>query len=182
MTSDHMPLIYIAGPYRPALHLRGWRSSDAAGQAAIDTHVEHAAHWGREVLVAGGFPVVPHATGRLLTRGLQGYCAADASCITHDDTWLAGDLLLLRACHGALFIPGWDVSAGAKAERDVAEQLRLPMLLLASADVVVNVARFIDPAPPQGKPIDGAFASFDIGDALNLLVNAASIRRQDGAR
>lgn len=174
---DVMPLIYIAGPYTPPPRLQGWRSSDTAREAAITAHVEHAVHWGREVILRGGFPVIPHAIGALVTRGIrESYGMAGRAALTDEATWLAGDMLLLRACHGALFIPGWDSSRGAKAEQEEADRLEMPQVKLSASDAA-DVVRFEHPGTPIGPQ---RFDTFD--EALSLLVTGASFRRQDAER
>lgn len=174
---DIMPLIYIAGPYTPPPRFRGWRSSRTAREAAVLAHLEHAAHWGREVMLRGGFPVIPHAAGALVTSDVHEVYGAGARSVLADEaTWLAGDLLLLRACHGVVFIPGWESSKGALAERDEADRLEMPRVLLAASDAADGV-RFLDPKPPGEQPaLEQVYDSFD--EALSLLATAASVRRQ----
>lgn len=177
---DVMPLIYIAGPYTPPPRLQGWRSSKTAREAAITAHVEHAVHWGREIMLQGGFPVIPHAVGALVTRDIrESYGIAGRAALTDEAKWLAGDMLMLRACHGALFVPGWDSSRGAKAEQEEADRLEMPQVKLSASDTA-DVVRFVDPRTPGGEALVLRYDTFD--EALSLLVTAASIRRQDAER
>lgn len=96
-----MRLVYVAGPFR----------GRSAWEIADNTH--EAERWALRVAEAGAMPVVPHSLGRSMFG-------------TRDESfWLEGTLALLGACQGALFIPRWTESSGARAEHVFAEANRI---------------------------------------------------------
>ena len=46
--------------------------------------------------------------------------------------WLDGTLEMMKRCDGAIFIPRWQVSSGARAEFKACEELGIPTLDCAS--------------------------------------------------
>ena len=98
-----LPVIYIAGPYRAETPWRVLANVRAAQEAAL------------RVWKLGGVALCPHSNTGLF----------DGEC--PDDVWLLGDLELLRRCDAVLMIGGWQKSQGACAERQLAEDLGLPI-------------------------------------------------------
>lgn len=94
-----LPLIYIAGKFR------------GATPYDVRKNVEAARDYGLTVARLGGYPVIPHTM------------TADFDKQLTDAFWLAGTMELLRRCDGILLIPGWDYSAGARAEHQEAQRL-----------------------------------------------------------
>ena len=97
-----MIVVYIAGPFR---------GPDAW---AIESNIREAETIGLEVARAGAIPFIPHT----MYRYFQG-AAPDAF-------WLEADLELLRRCDALLLTPRWESSAGARAERRLAEEWGMP--------------------------------------------------------
>lgn len=97
-------LIYVAGPYRAPT---AWQR---------EQNIHRARTWGVALAKAGAYPVIPHAN----TAHFDGEA--------EDTLWLAGTLELMRRCDGVLLIDGWDRSSGARAEREEAYRLGLPVL------------------------------------------------------
>ena len=95
-----MPLIYVAGRFR------GPTAWD------IEENVRFAERFGLFVAKLGAMPVIPHAN----TRYFQGQM--------DDQFWIDGTLQLLNACHGAIFIPDWRNSVGARGEWDATPKER----------------------------------------------------------
>ena len=100
-----MKVIFIAGPYR------------ADSQYQVGKHIRAAENAAQMVWMWGGVALCPHLNTALF-EGLPG---------TDDDTWLQGTMELLRRCDAVLMVPGWPNSEGAKAEREEAERLGLPV-------------------------------------------------------
>jgi hypothetical protein len=102
-----MKLLYLAGPYRGAT---AW---------AIHRNIMEALDVGADVVrLLGGedwFPVIPQAN----TQHFDG--------LAPDEYFLDGTLELLRRCDAVLMLPGWELSAGAAAERAEAERLGIPV-------------------------------------------------------
>ena len=91
-------LVYIAGKFR--------------GPTAWDVaeNIRAAERYGFRVAQLGAMPLIPHAN----TAHFNG-------TIT-DQFWIDGTLELLKRCDGAVFIPGWLESVGARAEHAYAEK------------------------------------------------------------
>lgn len=100
-----MLVVYIAGPYR---------GPDAF---AIAENIRRAERLALAVWRAGAVALCPHMN----TAHFQG-AAPDA-------VWLAGDLELLTRCDVVLMVPGWESSAGARAEKQFAEDRGMPVYL-----------------------------------------------------
>lgn len=101
-----MKLVYIAGPF------------NARSGVSMEENIRYV-EWMAGVLVRlfGDLvqPVVPHSLGRALF-GIQTEAAA-----------YAGTLELMRRCDAVLFSCSWAESKGARAEREAAERLGLPI-------------------------------------------------------
>lgn len=98
-----MIVVYIAGPYRaPSAWLRELNIRDAETKAL-------------EVAAVGLVPLCPHT----MTRYFDGTLS--------DDFWLRATAELLRRCDAAIFLPGWELSTGSRAEREQAERDGIPV-------------------------------------------------------
>lgn len=100
-----MRVIYIAGKFTAPT---AW---------AIAENIRHAERWGLEVAQLGAMPLIPHAN----TAHFHGLKSAEF--------WYAGTLALLAKCDGALLIPGWHESMGARAEKEFAEARGIPVFM-----------------------------------------------------
>jgi hypothetical protein len=87
-----MKLVYVAGPYR------------AKSPWEIELNIRKAEEYGLDVAKLGAVPLIPHTMYRFYQGQLP------------DAFWLGGTKQLLRVCHAALFIPGWENSSGSKDE------------------------------------------------------------------
>jgi len=87
-----MKVAYIAGPYR------------ADTIYGIIENIRHAEKYALKYWRLGYAVICPHKNTALLDGALP------------DSVWLNGDLELLRRCDVIVMIPGWERSAGARAE------------------------------------------------------------------
>jgi hypothetical protein len=103
-----VPLIYIAGPYRPTKAQRDWREREAwyMSDARFIARNIYAAHEaGRKVVEAGGMPLTPHK------------CTERFDGLIPDAEFLARDLgTYLPVCDALWAIDGWRESEGARGE------------------------------------------------------------------
>lgn len=98
-----MKVAYIAGPFRSKTPWGVELNIRMAEMVA-------ASYWRK------GFAVItPHANSRFFTG------------IVPDETFLEGDLEILKRCDLLVLAPGWEQSEGAKAERELALALRIPI-------------------------------------------------------
>lgn len=93
-----MRLIYVSGAYRAPTVRRVVENIRRAEEVAL-------AFWR-----AGWAAFCPHLNTALFDGAAP------------DETWLAGDLEILRRCDAICMLPGWEHSAGAAAEKQQAEQ------------------------------------------------------------
>ena len=98
-----LKVIFISGPYRASTEWGVKQNIHAAELAAM------------HVWQLGGVALCPHAN----TAFFGGSCP--------DETWLAGDLELLRRCDAVYAIVDWRESKGATVEVELAESLGLPV-------------------------------------------------------
>jgi hypothetical protein len=98
-----MRVVYCAGPYR------------ASNAWLIEQNIRHAEGWALEIWKAGAACLCPHSN----TRYYQGAAP--------DHIWLDGDLEMLRRCDAVFMVPGWEKSAGSRAEYDEAIKLSIPV-------------------------------------------------------
>ncbi len=104
-----IPVIYIAGPFRCASrYVEGHQDS-----WGIQQNVMRAMEVALEIWRLGGAAITPHANSMFFQNAAP------------DDVWLAGDLAILAKCDAIFLLPNWETSAGARAERDLAEQLKI---------------------------------------------------------
>lgn len=99
----HMPVVYIAGPYRGP---DNW---------TIEGNIRRAETLALDVWRAGAAALCPHAN----TRFFQ-YAAPD-------DVWLRGDLAMLAKCDAILMTPDWQKSSGAREELLFAQHRGIPV-------------------------------------------------------
>jgi hypothetical protein len=118
-------VIYLAGPFRGPT---AW---------AIECNVRNAETWALEVARAGAMPLCPHTN----TRFFHGE--------GDDRLWLDGTMELLRRCDAIVLVPGWGLSSGARAERDEAERLGLPVFEVSEWDVAQHAAESPQPTLPS---------------------------------
>ena len=120
------PILYISGPY-----------SAGNGRSVEDNIAVARAH---AVAAArrGWMPLTPHLN--------TAHFEVDCPEISNDD-WIEGDLAILRllprANAAVLMLPGWEMSAWARLERDWAIHLNLEV--------------FDPPATPEAIPPAAAF-------------------------
>jgi hypothetical protein len=105
-------LVYIAGPYRAAT---AWQCEQNIREAEVI---------GYRVAQLGAYPVIPHSNTRAYFESAQ----ADP------EFWLGGTLELMRKCDGALFLPRWMESSGARLEHTEARRLHMPMFGVGHLD------------------------------------------------
>jgi nucleoside 2-deoxyribosyltransferase len=95
-------VVYIAGPFRAANH---W---------LIEQNIRRAEEAALEVWTLGAMAFCPH----LNTAHFQD--------VLPDDTWLEGDIEILKRCDAVLMVEGWTNSEGAKREYGVAQEYEIP--------------------------------------------------------
>lgn len=98
-----MKLIYVAGPFRGK---DNWE---------IECNIRRAETLALEVWRIGCAVICPHCN----TRFFQGAAP--------DEVWLEGDLEILRRCDAMILTPDWERSSGARAEREEAIRLGIPV-------------------------------------------------------
>jgi len=95
-----MKVAYIAGPYR-----------SAAGPNGIHENIERARAVAVEVWQRGFMAFCPHLNTAMMDGAVP------------DSVFLSGGLEMLRRCDIVVLVPGWERSAGSKAEVDLAREL-----------------------------------------------------------
>lgn len=98
-----MKVVYVAGPFRGA---SAWD---------IEQNIRRAETLALEVWRSGAACLCPHANTRFFQNAAP------------DHLWLEGDLAMLARCDAILMTPEWERSQGARAERDYAARLGLPV-------------------------------------------------------
>ena len=101
ITPRRVPLIYVAGPYRPTVDQRVMVSRDVA----ITQNIRAAHGAGRVIVLAGGMPLTPHK------------CTEHFDRLIPDEEFIARDIgTYLPLCDGVWAIKNWEQSTGARAE------------------------------------------------------------------
>lgn len=103
-----MKVVYVAGPFR--------------GPSAwdIECNIRRAETLALEVWRLGAAALCPHTNTRFFQNAAP------------DDVWLKGDLELLKRCDAMILTEDWGRSSGARAERDYALELGLPIFFRLS--------------------------------------------------
>jgi len=99
-----MKLLFISGPYRAATTWDISMNIVAARRAAI------------KMWQAGYAVICPHSN----TSHFDGICP--------DETWLDGDLEMLRRCDVIYMMAKWQESEGARVEHDLAIELGIVVI------------------------------------------------------
>jgi hypothetical protein len=103
-----MKVVYVAGPFRGK---DAWE---------IECNIRRAETLALEVWRLGCAVICPHSN----TRFFQGAAP--------DKVWLDGDLEILRRCDAIIMTEDWERSSGARAEREEAIRLRIPVFYNAN--------------------------------------------------
>lgn len=114
-------LVYVAGPY------------SATAERTVEYNVKAARAVARLVAAAHPllFPVVPHQLG------------AGVEDLGDYDWWIAGTLKLMSRCDALVLVAGWEESRGARAEREVAIRLGMPVFDAESVGCVEALRDFV---------------------------------------
>ena len=99
-----MKIIYIAGAYRNQTE---W---------GLVENIRHAESEAIKLWQEGWAVICPHKN----TAHFGGLCP--------DDTWLEGDLEILKRCDAVYFLSNWQESEGAEAEYNLAVKLNKELL------------------------------------------------------
>lgn len=99
-----MKLFYIAGPFRAPIP---WQ---------VEGNIREAEALGLLVAQAGGVPIIPHSMYRYFDKALP------------DEFWIEATRRQLERCDALVLHPSWQRSTGSKAERELASELRQPIL------------------------------------------------------
>ncbi len=102
MNHENMKVIYVAGPFR------------AATPWLVEQNIRVAEELALEVWKMGHPAICPHTNAR--------FFSGEAS----DETWLEGDLAILKRCDAVIFGNGWESSSGSLAELNFAQEHSLP--------------------------------------------------------
>lgn len=100
-----MKVVYVAGKYRGP---NAW---------AVEGNIRHASQFAAQVWSFGIAALCPHTN------------SAHMEGIADDAMFLAGTLEMMRRCDAVLLIPGWQDSAGARAEAAEADRLGIPVFV-----------------------------------------------------
>jgi len=98
-----MKVVFISGPFR---------STSAWG---IECNIREAEKMALCVWEMGAAALCPHTNTRFFQGALP------------DEIWLLGDLALLSKCDAVLLLPAWHGSEGARAEKEYAERMGIPI-------------------------------------------------------
>jgi len=110
-----IPTVFVSGPVRGK---DSW---------VVECNIRRAEELALEVWKKGAAAICPHTN----TRFFNGH--------GDDDNWLYGYLSVLRCCQAVIFTPDWEKSEGARAERELAKKLGLPMF-----DSITDLEKWIN--------------------------------------
>ena len=116
---SRLKVVFISGPYHSSTEWGVKQNIHAAEMAAM------------HVWQLGGVALCPHGN----TAFFGGSCP--------DETWLAGDLELLRRCDAVYAMVDWRESKGATAEVELAESLGLPVFFQRNVTSERELAAFL---------------------------------------
>lgn len=101
-----LPLLaYVGGAYR-----------DPRGAYYVAENIRAASEVALACWRAGLPALCPHKNSALYDGALP------------DEVWLAGDLLMLARCDVLVLVPGWERSAGTRAEVEFARERGIPVI------------------------------------------------------
>ena len=101
-----MKVIYVAGKYCGSTEWDMWNN------------IEHASREARELWLEGWAVICPHKNTAFF-GGKGG---------SHRNLWLVGDLEILKRCDAIFMLEGWKDSEGARAELNLAKELKLEII------------------------------------------------------
>lgn len=102
---------YVAGP------IRAFNKDGHLNVFKVNMNCETASRVAMKYWVDGvSCAICPHMN----TRNFDGHKS--------DNTWLEGDIEILRRCDGIVMVQGWENSAGSRAELDFAKGLGLEVI------------------------------------------------------
>jgi hypothetical protein len=96
-------LAYVAGPYR------------GPSESAVVQNIRNAEAIAVQLWQRGYAVICPHKNTALFGG------------LAPDDTWLAGDLVMLKRCDLVVLVPGWQASSGTRAEVAAARACGIPV-------------------------------------------------------
>jgi len=96
-------VVYIAGPFR------------GPSSFAVHKNVCRAEMWAHTLWEAGFAVICPHLNTAHFDKALP------------DETFLRGDLTILRRCDAVFLVPGWEKSQGALNEATEAREAGIPV-------------------------------------------------------
>jgi hypothetical protein len=99
-----MKVIFICGPYR------------AATDAEVSDNIGRAEKWAHEYWASGWAVICPHKNSAMMGGDMD------------EKIFLDGYLEILSRCNALLVMPGWERSAGARAEVEIAQRLGLEII------------------------------------------------------
>lgn len=129
-TGIHPEVVYLAGPYRP--YVDEWGKKHG-----IAENVREAGQFGIEIWKRGYVALVPHTLTYLSPKqqkqdgGIAG---------VSPETFMSGELELIRRSDMVVLMPNWRYSRGAREEKLYAETIGVPVLEWADFLVLGRVA------------------------------------------
>lgn len=95
-----MKVVFISGKYR----------------GDVKANIEHAKQAAIKIWKSGDVALCPHMN----TAFFDGICP--------DETWLEGDIELMKRCDAVYFLSNWQDSEGAKVEYNLAQNLGMEII------------------------------------------------------
>lgn len=112
--SKKRSIVYLSGPYR-----------DVDGITGFDRNTNARRAWDVAVNMwrAGYVVICPHMN----TFDMETPMEDDFTDKELEDIFIGGDLLIIDKCDAVVMLPGWEMSMGAKMERDHALRNNIPV-------------------------------------------------------